>query len=82
MWMSNVLIVIDQNNADKNCVADLAAAVAETGATYINIDAACGIIEAAVPAHEVPTVAAMAGVSYVRSVFTYFCDRTSAPRAA
>ena len=75
--MSNIMIVIDQNNADCNCIADLAAAVAETGAAIINIDPACCMIEAAVPSHEVPTIAAMAGVSYVRNVFTYLCDATT-----
>ena len=80
MWMSNILIVVNENNADRNGMADLAAAVAETGAQCINVDAACGVIEAAVPAHEVPTIVAMDGVSYVRSVFTYFCNEV--PQAA
>jgi hypothetical protein len=74
MWMSNILIVVNENNADRNAMADLAAAVAETGAECVNVDTACGVIEAAVPAHEVPTIAAMDGVSYIRGVFTYFCD--------
>jgi type III secretory pathway component EscR len=77
MWMSNVIIVIDQNNADRNRIADLAAAIAETGAAYVNVDEACGMIEAAVPAQEVPTIAAMVGVSYVRSVFTYVCENST-----
>jgi hypothetical protein len=77
MWMSNVMVVIDPCNADRNCVADLAAAVMETGAECISVDEANGVIEAAVPAHEVPTIVAMVGVSYVRSVFTYFCDRSA-----
>jgi hypothetical protein len=72
--MSNLLIVVDRNNADRNCIADLAAAVLETGAHCVNVDEANGVIEAAVPAHEVPTVVAMDGVSYVRNVFIYLCS--------
>ena len=38
MWMSNVLIVVDRNNADRNSLTDLAAAVKETGADVIGMD--------------------------------------------
>jgi hypothetical protein len=72
MWMSNVLIVIDRNNPDRNGLADLAAAVAETGACIINIDEDNLVIEADLPTHEVVVVSAMDGVAYVRSVFSYF----------
>jgi seryl-tRNA(Sec) selenium transferase len=73
MWMSNVLIVINRNNADRNSLADLSAAVVETGGHCLNVDAENWVIEAAVPSHEVPTIAAMDGVAYVRGVFTYLC---------
>ena len=72
--MSNLLIVVNQKNADKNGFADLAAAVTDVGARWVNVDELQGLIQATVPAHEVPTISAMDGVSYVRSVFTYFCD--------
>jgi seryl-tRNA(Sec) selenium transferase len=74
MWMSNVLIVVDRNNPDRNSLTDLAAAVGETGANIINIDEENLVIEADLPTHEVVVVAAMDGVAYVRSVFSYFKD--------
>jgi seryl-tRNA(Sec) selenium transferase len=76
MWMSNVLIVVDRNNPDHNSLTDLAGAVKETGADVINIDEHNLVIEADLPTHEVVTVAAMDGVAYVRSVFSYFKDQT------
>jgi hypothetical protein len=76
MWMSNVLIVVDRNNPDHNSIADLASAVKETGADVIEVDEHNLVIEADMPTHEVVTVAAMDGVSYVRNVFSYFKDQT------
>ncbi len=76
MWMSNVLIVVDRNNPDRNSIADLAAAVREAGASIIEVDEHNLVIEADMPTHEVVVVAAMDGVSYVRSVFSYFKDLT------
>jgi hypothetical protein len=76
MWMSNVLIVIDRNNPDRNSITDLAAAVQETGAEVVNVDDHNLVIEADMPTHEVVTVAAMDGVAYVRNVFSYFKDQT------
>jgi hypothetical protein len=76
MWMSNVLIVIDRNNPDRNSLTDLAAAVKETGADVINLDEEQLVIEADMPTHEVVVVAAMDGVAYVRNVFSYFKDQT------
>lgn len=81
MWMSSILIVVNQNNADRNGLADLAAAAIETGAQCVAMNEPCGVIEATVPAHEVPTIAAMDGVAYVRNVFTYFCNALP-PKAA
>jgi seryl-tRNA(Sec) selenium transferase len=76
MWMSNILIVVDRNNVDHNTITDLAAAVKETGADVVNVDEHNLVIEADLPTHEVVTVAAMDGVSYVRNVFSYFKDST------
>ena len=73
MWMSNCLIVVNRHNDDANSVNDIAAAVAEMGAV-VAIDAREHVIEAAVPAHEVPTLHLIPGVTYVRCVFNYFCD--------
>jgi hypothetical protein len=72
MWMSNLIVVVDRRNADRNSLLELAAAVAEAGATVISVDEQSHTIEAATPSHEVPTIRAMEGVSYVRSVFNYF----------
>lgn len=70
--MSNVLVLVDRNNADKNGIADIAAALTEIDGELISIDEQKHVIEAAIPAHELSTVRAMDGVSYVRCVFDYF----------
>ena len=71
MWMSNIYIMINQNNSDKNSLGDLCAAVSETGATVVGVDEQNLMIEAATPANEVSTIAAMEGVTYVRCIFSY-----------
>jgi hypothetical protein len=75
MWISNVLIVVDRNNPDRNSINDLASAVTEAGATVLAIDDENHVIEADMPTHEVVTVAAMDGVAYVRNVVSYFKDQ-------
>lgn len=77
MWMSECIIVVDRNNPDSNNIADIVAAVGDLG-QVLQCNEHEYVIEAAVPAHEVPVVKAMAGVSYVRCVFNYFCGE--APR--
>jgi hypothetical protein len=72
--MSNVLIVVNSRNPDMNNLSDLAAAVADAGGTVVEIDEPNGVIEANVPTELLPVVAAMEGISYVRSVFSYFCS--------
>jgi hypothetical protein len=79
MWMSNCLIVINRNNDDANGLLDIAAAVREMGAV-VTVDEQQHVIEAALPAQDVPTLQLIPGVSYVRCVFSYFCGST--PRAA
>jgi hypothetical protein len=71
MWMSNVYIVVNQNNWDRNSLCDLCAAVAHAGATVVAVDEHSHVIEAATPAQEVPIIAAMEGVAYVRCSFSY-----------
>jgi len=80
MWMSNIYIVINQNNSDRNNLCDLCDAVTEAGATVVAVDEQHHVIEATSPAHEVPTIAAMEGVSCVRSFFTYL--KGTSPRQA
>jgi len=75
MWMSNCLIVIDKNNVDANSLHDITAAVREIGAV-VTVNEGEHVIEAALPAHEVPTLHHIPGVSYVRCVFSYFCGAT------
>jgi hypothetical protein len=82
MWMSNILILVNRNNADRNGLHDIAAAVADTGTDIINIDEERFAIEAAAPAGVVPIIHAMEGVSYVRCVFSYMSDRPEPARAA
>lgn len=80
MWMSECIIVVNRDNPDSNNVSDIAAAVGELG-RVLKVDEDEFVIEAAVPAHELPIVSAMAGVSYVRCVFNYFCGEQT-PQAA
>ena len=77
MWMSECIIVVDPDNSDGNKIGDIVAAIGGLG-SVLQVNENESVIEAAVPAHEVPTVRAMIGVSYVRCVFSYFCGR--APR--
>jgi hypothetical protein len=74
MWISNVLIVVNRNNADRNGLLDIAAAVADTGTDVVNVDEDCFVIEAAAPSAVVPIIQAMEGVTYVRCVFSYLID--------
>jgi len=77
--MSNCLIVVDSNNADRNSLGDIAAAVADLGGV-VAADQQGHCIEAAIPSHELPVVKAMDGVSYIRCIFQYF--RGMPPRRA
>jgi hypothetical protein len=77
MWMSNILIMVNRNNVDHNGLADVAAAVADTGARVFEVDEGAFAIEANVATRELPTITAMEGVAYVRSVFNYFCDASA-----
>jgi hypothetical protein len=71
--MSNVLIMVNRNNADRNELGDIAAAVTDTGASVIAVDENLFAIEATAPAEAVPVIGAMEGVAYVRCVFNYMC---------
>jgi hypothetical protein len=71
MWMSNVLILVNRNNPDRNSLEDIAAAVEDAGASVVAVDEERSAIEAAAPAGAVPVINAMEGVTYVRCVFNY-----------
>ncbi len=66
------MIVINPRNVDCNSLAELTSAINDLGATSVEVDAHRHVIEATLPACEVPTVSAMEGVAYVRNFFTYF----------
>jgi hypothetical protein len=76
MWMAEVLIVVDRRNADRNALADIAAAVADAGGYLLDTDESNHVLTANVPASAIPDIAAMEGVAYVRPVLNYF--RTAA----
>ena len=82
MWMSDILILVNRKNADRNSLMDIAAAVADTGATVVNIDEELFTIEAAAPAAAVAVIHAMEGVTYVRCIFNYYCDEPAPAHAA
>jgi len=82
MWISDVLIMVNRNNADRNGLLDIAAAVADTGTRVVHVDEENFVIEAAAPSGVVPTIQAMEGVSYVRCVFSYLCDDEEPLKAA
>ena len=71
MWMSNIYIMINSRNSDQNSLRDLCSAVSETGATVVSVDEHANLIEAAIASHDVPVIAAMEGVTYVRCIFSY-----------
>ena len=70
--MSTLLIMVNQDNVDRNGLMDIAAAVAEAGGRVLEVDESRFSIEANVATQELPTISAMEGVAYVRSVFNYF----------
>ncbi len=75
MWMAHAFILIDPDNADRNTAHDIAAALQVMGCEIDSIDDERHLIEATMPAHELPTVQAMDGVAYVRNVHHYHARR-------
>ena len=72
MWMSEVQIVVDRNNVDRNGLRDIAAAVTDAGAISVEVDEDHHVLTATLPAGAVTFVTAMEGVRYVRPVLTYY----------
>ena len=81
MWMSNIYIMINSRNSDKNSLRDLCSAVSESGATVVSVDEQSNLIEAAIAAHDVPVISAMEGVTYVRCIFSYLSNSPLAQAA-
>jgi hypothetical protein len=75
MWMSNCLVVVNRLNSDANSLSEIASALREF-ATVIAIDEKEHVIEVSMPSHEQATAAAIEGVSYIRCVFSYFCEES------
>lgn len=71
MWVSNIFILVNKDNVDRNGLHDIVAAVADTGTDIIHVDDDRFAIEAAAPSGALATIAAMEGVSYVRCAFSY-----------
>jgi hypothetical protein len=82
MWMSDVLILVNRQNADRNSLLDIASAVTDTGASVLSVDEEAFTIEAAAPSSVVAIISAMEGVTYVRCIFNYFCEGPTPARAA
>ena len=74
MLMSNAFVVIDPRNPDKNTLREIAEAVTDAGGTVLDTNSETHVIEVLIPMKEIPIVAAMEGVAYVRQVFTYQKD--------
>jgi hypothetical protein len=72
MWMSDVVIVVNADNADRNGLRDIASAVTDAGATLLDVDETRHVLAATLPAAAVATVWAMEGVTYVRAALTFF----------
>jgi len=68
---SDILIVADQNNVDKNKLEEIADAVRYGGGNIEEVDTSRCVIEATVDPREIPVIERMEGVSYVRPIFTY-----------
>ena len=80
MWMSNCLVVVNRQNHDANSLSEIVSAIREFGSVVaINDDE--HVIEVSMPSHEMAIVSAIEGVSYVRCVFSYFCDGVPAKAA-
>lgn len=83
MWMSNVLITVDRLSARASGLTDIAGAIGHMDeCSVLNVDEHRNVIEAAVPAHELPKVKEIAGVCYVRCVFNYFVSGPRPTKAA
>jgi hypothetical protein len=83
MWMSNVLITVDRLSARQSGLSDIAAGIGRMDdSSVLNVDEHHHVIEASVPAHELPKVREMAGVCYVRCVFNYFVNEPKPTKAA
>jgi hypothetical protein len=68
---SDILIVADTNNVDKNKLEEIADAVRYGGGNIEGVDASQCVIEATVDTCDIPIIERIEGVSYVRPIFSY-----------
>ena len=81
MWMTDVLVMVNRQNVDRNGLRDIASAVADSGGTNIETDEENHVIAATVPSTAILDVCAMEGVTYCRQVFSYYAGEKD-PAAA
>ncbi|HSU69369.1 MAG TPA: hypothetical protein VLJ39_20960 [Tepidisphaeraceae bacterium] len=79
MQMSNALVVIDPKHPDKNTLNEIVDAVQDAGGKVLEIEPERHVIEVLIPTREIPIVAAMGGVAYVRQVFHYEAGESPKP---
>ncbi|HEY2588773.1 MAG TPA: hypothetical protein VGI81_23730 [Tepidisphaeraceae bacterium] len=77
MQMCNALVVIDPHHPDQNTLREIVEAVKDAGGQVLEVEPDRHVIEVLIPTRELPIVAAMGGVSYVRPVLTY--ERITTP---
>src|SRR5213592_3580865 len=82
MMMCDLMILIDPKHPDQNTIDEIVAALNSMGGCVVEINAGCHMIEAIVPATELPTLHHLGGVSYVRPVFSYVCPTPAAAATA
>jgi hypothetical protein len=78
MMMCDLVICIDPKHPDRNTINEIVAALDHMGATVVEVNENCHVIEAIVPAAMVPTLHHFGGVCYVRPVFSYFSPKSPA----
>jgi hypothetical protein len=78
MMMCDLVICIDPKHPDRNTMDEIVAALNSMGATVVEVNPDCHVIEAIVPAAMVPTLHHLGGVCYVRPVFSYFSPKSVA----
>jgi hypothetical protein len=76
MQMCNALVVIDPHHPDHNTLREIVEAVKDAGGQVLEVEPDRHVIEVLIPTKEIPIVAAMGGVSYVRPVLTYEREAT------
>lgn len=76
MQMCNALVVVDPHHPDQNTLREIVEAVKDAGGQVLEVEPDRHVIEVLIPTKEIPIVAAMGGVSYVRPVLTYEREAT------